>query len=61
MNLAHLPRPLGVALTVGMLVLSNLLMTFACMALLKKGVNPLIIIIGLFALGICGYAIGLFA
>ena len=38
-----------------------LLMTFACMALLKKGVNPLIIIIGLFALGICGYAIGLFA
>ena len=38
-----------------------LLMTFACMALLKKGVNPLVIIIGLFALGICGYAIGLFA
>ncbi len=38
-----------------------LLMTFACMYLLKKGVNPLIIIIGLFALGIVGYAIGLFA
>ncbi len=38
-----------------------LLMTFACMYLLKKGVNPLIIIIGLFALGIAGYAVGLFA
>ena len=38
-----------------------LLMTFACMALLKRGMNPLIIIIGLFALGIIGYAIGLFA
>ena len=38
-----------------------LLMTFACMYLLKKGVNPLIIILGLFALGIAGYAVGLFA
>ena len=38
-----------------------LLMTFACMYLLKKGVNPLVIIIGLFALGIAGYAVGLFA
>ena len=38
-----------------------LLMTFACMALLKKGVNPLVIILGLFALGIVGYSIGLFA
>lgn len=38
-----------------------LLMTFACMYFLKKGVNPLVIIIGLFALGIVGYAIGLFA
>ncbi|MGN0949267.1 MAG: PTS mannose transporter subunit IID [Mitsuokella sp.] len=38
-----------------------LLMTFACMWLLKKNVNPLIIILGLFALGIVGYAIGLFA
>jgi len=38
-----------------------LLMTFACMWLLKKGVNPLLIIVGLFALGIVGYAIGLFA
>ena len=31
------------------------------LALLKKGVNPLVIILGLFALGIVGYAIGLFA
>lgn len=38
-----------------------LLMTFACMWLLKRGINPLIIIIGLFAIGIVGYAIGLFA
>ena len=38
-----------------------LLMTFACMALLKKGVNPLVIILGLFVIGIVGYAIGLFA
>ncbi len=38
-----------------------LLMTFACMWLLKKNVNPLVIILGLFALGILGYAIGLFA
>ena len=37
-----------------------LLMTFACMWLLKRGMNPLIII-GLFAIGIVGYAIGLFA
>ena len=38
-----------------------LLMTFACMWLLKRGMNPLIIIIGLFVIGIAGYAIGLFA
>ncbi|MBR1647431.1 MAG: PTS mannose transporter subunit IID [Selenomonadaceae bacterium] len=38
-----------------------LLMTFACMWLLKRGMNPLVIIIGLFAIGIVGYAIGLFA
>ncbi len=38
-----------------------LLMTFACMYFLKKGVNPLIIICGLFAIGIVGYAVGLFA
>ena len=38
-----------------------LLMTFACMWLLKRGMNPLVIIIGLFAIGIVGYAIGLLA
>lgn len=38
-----------------------LLMTFACMYLLKKGMNPLLIIVGLFAIGIVGYAVGLFA
>lgn len=38
-----------------------LLMTFACMWLLKRGMNPLLIIIGLFVIGIVGYAIGLFA
>ena len=38
-----------------------LLMTFACMWLLKRGMNPLLVILGLFALGIIGYAIGLFA
>ena len=38
-----------------------LLMTFACMKLLKAGMNPLLIIVGLFAIGIIGYAIGLFA
>jgi PTS system mannose-specific IID component len=38
-----------------------LLMTFACMYLLKKGINPLLIILGLFAIGIVGYAVGLFA
>ena len=38
-----------------------LLMTFACMWLLKHGVNALTIILGLFVVGIAGYAIGLFA
>ena len=38
-----------------------LLMTFACMFLLKKGVNALTIIVGLFIIGIAGYAIGLMA
>ena len=37
------------------------LMTFACMYLLKKGMNRLLIIVGLFAIGIIGYAIGLLA
>ena len=38
-----------------------LLMTFACMYLLKKGVNALTIIVGLFIIGIAGYAVGLMA
>lgn len=38
-----------------------LLMTFACMYLLKKGMNPLMLILGLFAIGIVGYALGIFA
>ncbi|MBR6014199.1 MAG: PTS mannose transporter subunit IID [Selenomonadaceae bacterium] len=38
-----------------------LLMTFVCMWLLKRGMNPLVVILGLFALGIIGYAVGLFA
>ncbi|MDF2566425.1 MAG: system mannose/fructose/sorbose family subunit, partial [Massilibacillus sp.] len=38
-----------------------LLLTFACMYLLKKNVNPLVIIFGLFAVGIVGYACGLLA
>lgn len=38
-----------------------LLLTFACMYLLKKGVNPLLIILGLFAIGILGTACGLLA
>ena len=38
-----------------------LIMTFACMYVLKKGVNPLVVICGLFAIGIIGYAIGLMA
>lgn len=38
-----------------------LLMTFGCMTLLKKKVNPLLIIFGLFALGILGYWAGILA
>ncbi|SEJ69945.1 PTS system, mannose-specific IID component [Propionispira arboris] len=38
-----------------------LLMTFICMYLLKRGMNPLVIILGLFVIGIAGYAVGLFA
>lgn len=38
-----------------------LLMTFACMSLLKKKVNPLFIIFGLFAIGILGYWAGILA
>ncbi|SNS19327.1 PTS system IID component, Man family [Anaerovirgula multivorans] len=36
-----------------------LLMTFTCMTLLKKKINPLIIIFGLFATGILGYWAGI--
>lgn len=38
-----------------------LLMTFACMAALKRGVNALVVIVALFAIGIFGYWIGLLA
>ena len=37
-----------------------LLLTFACMWLLKKKVNPIIIIFGLFGLGILGHVAGIF-
>ena len=36
-----------------------LLMTFACMALLKRKVNAIWVIFGLFAIGIVGYALGI--
>lgn len=36
-----------------------LLLTFGCMWLLRKKVNALWIIMGFFAIGICGYAIGI--
>ena len=36
-----------------------LLMTFACMALLKRKVNAIWIIFGLFAVGIVGYGLGI--
>ena len=36
-----------------------LLMTFACMALLKRKVNAIWVIFGLFAIGIIGYALGI--
>ena len=42
-----------------MLGLVPLLMTFACMALLKRKVNAIWIIFGLFAIGIVGYALGI--
>ena len=37
-----------------------LLLTFVCMWLLKRKVNPIIIIFGLFALGIIGHVLGIF-
>jgi PTS system mannose-specific IID component len=38
-----------------------LLMTFGCMKLLKKKVSPMVIIFGMFALGIVGYICGFLA
>ena len=38
-----------------------LLLTFLCITLLKKKINPIIIIFGLFAVGIVGYALGILA
>ena len=40
--------------------LAAVLLTFLCMWLLKKKVNPILIIFGLFAAGIIGYVLGLF-
>ena len=37
-----------------------LLLTFLCMWLLKKKINPIIIIFGLFAVGILGHLVGIF-
>ena len=37
-----------------------LVLTFVCMWLLKRKVNPILIISGLFALGIVGHAVGIF-
>ena len=37
-----------------------LLLTFLCMSLLKKKVNPIAIIFGLFAVGIIGHVVGVF-
>lgn len=39
--------------------LAALLLTFLCMYLLKKKVSPIIIIIGIFIVGIAGHVIGL--
>ncbi len=39
--------------------LAGLLLTFLCMWLLKKNVSPIVIIIGLFIVGIVGHVIGL--
>jgi PTS system mannose-specific IID component len=39
--------------------LAALLLTFSCMYLLKKKVSPIIIIIGIFIVGIAGHVIGL--
>jgi PTS system mannose-specific IID component len=39
--------------------LAGLLLTFLCMWLLKKKVSPIVIILGLFVVGILGHVIGL--
>lgn len=39
--------------------LTALLLTFLCMWLLKKKVSPIVIIIGIFVVGIVGHVIGL--
>lgn len=36
-------------------------LTFLCMWLLRKGVSPLMLIVGIFALGIIGYVLGILA
>ena len=40
--------------------LAALLLTFLCMWLLKKKVSPIVIIIGIFIVGIAGHVVGLF-
>ena len=40
--------------------LAALLLTFLCMWLLKKKVSPILIIFGLFAVGILGHLVGIF-
>ena len=40
--------------------LAALLLTFLCMWLLKKKINPILIIFGLFAAGILGHVVGIF-
>ena len=39
--------------------LAPLLLTFLCMWLLKKKVSPIVIILGLFVVGVVGHVIGL--
>ena len=39
--------------------LAPLLLTFLCMWLLKKKVSPIVIILGLFVVGVVGHLIGL--
>ena len=39
--------------------LAPVLLTLACMWMLKKGISPIVIILGLFIVGIAGHLIGL--